>query len=72
MLTSMAVSPLLFNKEAAVETKITAAKIKSLAVRQSVSDGSARGEPQATSQEVEVSEELNAELRDKYVKGMLI
>lgn len=66
---------MLFNKDEAAETKVTATKVKSLAVRQNSRDGSKMKQESSDQPEPElepeVSDKLNAELRDKYVKGMI-
>jgi len=65
----MAVSPVMTQDETA-STKLTAVKAKSLAVRTSVlGAGSKKAEP-PKQKGAELAEELNAETRQKYVKGV--
>jgi hypothetical protein len=67
---TMAVSPMVYKEETA-DGKVSATKIKSLAVRQNSSDGT-KGKPnaRAATPGPEISDQLNDELRDKYIKGM--
>ena len=65
----MAVSPLIFNKEEAAESKPTATKVKTLAVRQMSGDATRSKQDGRKSPEPELSDKLNSDLREKYVKG---
>lgn len=66
----MAVSPLpVWN--GAAETKLSAVKAKSLAVRTSISKTSGQETVKARGKGAELSEQLNEETRQKYVKGLL-
>ena len=67
----MAVSPLI-TQDGASETKLTAFKAKSLAVRTSLSKPSGQGATPAKGKGAELSEQLNEETRQKYVKGCLV
>ena len=66
----MAVSPLI-TQHGESETKLSAVKAKSLAVRTSLSKPSAQGANPAKGKGAELSEQLNEETRQKYVKGLL-
>ena len=66
----MAVSPLITHNETS-DTKLSAVKAKSLAVRTSVSKPSGQGASPTKGKGAELSEQLNEETRQKYVKGLL-
>lgn len=65
----MAVSPLIPQDDTA-STKLTAVKAKSLAVRTSISKAGGKKSEPAKQKGAELAEELNAETRKKYVKGV--
>lgn len=66
----MAVSPMI-TQDGASETKLSAVKAKSLAVRTSISKASGgQGASPAKGKGAELSEQLNEETRQKYVKGL--
>lgn len=65
----MAVSPLIAQNDSA-STILTAAKAKSLAVRTSISGAGGKKSGIAKQKGAELAEELNAETRHKYVKGV--
>lgn len=65
----MAVSPLITQNDTA-GTKLTAVKAKSLAVRTSISGAGGKKSGLAKQKGAELAEELNAETRHKYVKGV--
>lgn len=67
----MAVSPLPAHHGSA-ETKLSAVKAKSLAVRTSISKPSGQGAAPAKGKDAELAEQLNEETRQKYVKGLII
>lgn len=67
----MAVSPLPAHN-GSTETKLSAVKAKSLAVRTSISKPSGQGAALAKGKGAELAEQLNEETRQKYVKGLLI
>jgi len=65
----MAVSPLITQNDAA-STKLTAVKAKSLVVRTSISGAGGKKAGPVKQKGAELAEELNAETRKKYVKGV--
>jgi hypothetical protein len=66
--TKMAVSPLLPRSPSNINANVTAAKAKSLTVRNSVS--SKTGKSSQPKQEFDLAEKMNEEIASKYVKGM--
>jgi len=67
----MAISPLITQNDT-VSTKMTAVKPKSLAVRTSISGAGGKKAGPVKQKGAELAEELNAETRKKYVKGVPI
>ncbi len=65
----MAVTPLRTQNDTA-STRLTAVKAKSLAVRTSISKADSKKSEPAKQKGAELAEELNAETRQKYVKGV--
>lgn len=66
----MAVSPLVFGNEDNNDPKVTIAKAKALAVRTNTSDApTSTSKGKGTDAVPELAEQLNEELRQKYVKG---
>ena len=65
----MAVSPLITQNDT-TSIKLTAVKAKSLAVRTSISGAGGKKSEPAKQKGSELAEELNAETRHKYVKGV--
>ena len=65
----MAVSPLP-TQNGSMETKVSAVKAKSLAVRTSASKPSGKEASSTKGKGTDLAEQLNEETRQKYVKGL--
>jgi hypothetical protein len=67
----MAVSPLLPRSPSNINANITAAKARSLTVRNSATSISisTSGKPAQPKQEFDLAEKMNEEIANKYVKG---
>ena len=67
----MAVSPLDFPKQEGLDQKATVKKVKSLAVRTG-SNGVSNNKDKASSEAApELAEQLNEEIKQRYIKGLL-
>jgi hypothetical protein len=65
----MAVSPLLPRSPSNINANVTAAKAKSLTVRNSTPSTSSK--PSQPKQEFDLAEKMNEEIANKYVKGKI-